>query len=448
MAHPIISWLKPTAGAAHEKVGVSMREVFVQSGFVRKFATTIFQLNTPPRMKRLLPIAALFICICSASGQTDSTLLRPAVPALSKSELIGRYRNILMDDVIANNTEKTKETFFYMLHYFDDRNYVALYSPEKWAVAYLTGNYNFITTDIVNTDSTLTGARRVAVKPWKDQLYEQLRLKLAMRQDTIRQSIGNSSGLSEKDKGFLLLLMQALLASDNDFESVTNKASAAYLRQYPDSRYDNYVRNVLHHEYDIHGFSMALEFWTGASIMSKTLHEGFGSGAVFGFGFVWGWNNFQLNTRASIVFSRLNADMPVKNYIWQQSERAQVFLPEISLGYVAHVGNKFVISPVAGISWFSAAPFEADEEKNSDLKGIEINSGISPIFGIEIGREFSSYYMNNPQKQSYRRGFYSYHIRYTIQQVAFGSLYNRYNGTTHNISLVIKFGLGGAKRIY
>ncbi|GAT63281.1 hypothetical protein [Paludibacter jiangxiensis] len=390
-----------------------------------------------------------FLFCASLFGQSDSLFIKPQMQEPSRSELISKYRNILLDNIIANDKVKTRENFYYILQQLDDNNYIALYQTEKWMIAYLLNDFHFIISDITNSDSTSMANRKNAVFPGRDQLYMQLSKRLLAQKEIVDSQISSAPDLSNRDKGFVQLILKALVTpNDGHYEQTLNQASTKYLNQYPGSIYDGYVRNVLRYQYIPKGFSLGVEFYSGASILNPALRKGFASGGIFGFGFIWGIDKVQINTRACIVFSSLHTDFPFASTTWATGESAQLFLPEISVSYPIELGKKFVLSPIAGISWFSASPPQDDIDKNSSLKSVEINSQAAPCFGFEIGREFSSYFSPDNYPNKYKRGYYSYHLRYTIQQTRFSSRYDSMNGVIHTIALCIKLGYGGAKRVY
>jgi hypothetical protein len=399
---------------------------------------------------RFFTLLFLQILFCtSLFGQSDSLFIKPQIKEPSRSELISKYRNILLDNIIANDKVKTRETFYYILQQLDDNNYIALYQTEKWMIAYLLNDFPFIISDITNSDSTSMVNRKNAVFPGRDQLYMHLSKRLLTQKEIVDNQISNAPDLSDRDKSFIQLILKALvIPNDGHYEQTLNLASTKYLTQYPGSIYDDYVRRVLHYEYIPKGFSLGVEFYSGASILNPALRKGFASGGIFGFGFIWGIDKVQINTRACIVFSSLHTDFPFASTTWQTGASAQLFLPEISVSYPIDLGKKFVLSPIAGISWFSASPPQDDIDKNSSLKNVEINSQAAPCFGFEIGREFSSYFSPFDSPYKYKRGYYSYHLRYTIQQTRFSSRYDSMNGVIHTIALCIKLGYGGAKRVY
>ena len=399
---------------------------------------------------RFLTLLLLPIIFCTTLfGQADSLLITPRTPEPSRSELITKYRDILLDNIIANDKAKTKETFYYILQQLDDNNYIALYQPEKWMVAYLLNDNHFIISDITNTDSISIAQRRTAVFPSNDQLYRQLYKRLIEQKEVVANQISIASDLSDRDKSFLQLLMKALVTpSDSRYEQIINQASTNYLNQYSGSIYDNYVRKVFRHNYIPKGFSLGVEFYSGASILNQAMRQGFASGGIFGFGFIWGIDKVQINTRASIVFSSLHTDFPFANTTWQTGASAELFLPEISVSYPINLGKRFILSPIAGISWFSASPPQNDIDHNGNLKDVEVNSLTAPLFGFEIGREFSSYLSPDNTPNKYKRGYFSYHLRYTIQKTQFSPRYDSMNGVIHTISFCVKLGYGGAKRVY
>jgi len=351
-----------------------------------------------------------------------------------------------MDNVIANNKEKTKDLFNILVQKFDNEYYTALYPSEKWILCFWLNDFTPITTMAATMDSVAMAKMDKKVKPKEDQLYQILIQTLDKSKDEFADQV-RKSALPNEDQEFLLLILKTLTTPNNrDYQITINSASSNFIKSYPNGKYEKYTKNYIRYEYVPKGFSFGMEFYSGATFLNTKTSQYFNNGAEFGFGFIWGFGKLQFNTRGAFVFSRLKGNIIYKNYTWENGQRAQLFIPELSFNYKFILNKKTTISPILGLGWFSAAPYDEDKKKNSDLNDIEINSKAAPIMGIEISHEYSNQYYYN---YFYRRpmyAFYSWNLRYEIQHVPFDVNYSNMNGLMQNIVLSFKFGFGGAKR--
>ena len=365
---------------------------------------------------------------------------------ISNTEMISRYRSLIMDNIVANNKEKTKELFNDLKGKFDNEYYTTLYPTEEWIICFWLTDYDRIISGSLKMDSLAFAKIDNKIKPKQDQLYQVLNQTLDKNRDDFTDRI-KKSAYSPEDQNFLLIILKTLTTpNDRNYQSAINSSASEFLNQYPHSKYGTYTRNYIRYEYQPKGFSFGMEFYSGVSILNAVTSKYFESGGVFGFGFIWGFGNFQLNTRGAFVFSGLNSNILYNNYTWAKGARAELFIPELSLNYKFILHKRTSISPILGLGWFSAAPYENDKKNNPDLNAIEINANAAPIIGIEISHDYTNqYYYNN----FYRRpmfGYYSWNLRYEIQRIPFDNHYSDMNGLMHNISVSFKFGIGGAKR--
>ncbi|GEM_PF-2467065 len=397
-------------------------------------------------MKTNFFLFVLLLLSNSLYAQIDPAKTSELNMQLSNSELITRYRSLIMDNVIANNKEKTKDLFNILVQKFDNEYYTALYPSEKWILCFWLNDFTPITTMAATMDSVAMAKMDKKVKPKEDQLYQILIQTLDKSKDEFADQV-RKSALPNEDQEFLLLILKTLTTPNNrDYQITINSASSNFIKSYPNGKYEKYTKNYIRYEYVPKGFSFGMEFYSGATFLNTKTSQYFNNGAEFGFGFIWGFGKLQFNTRGAFVFSRLKGNIIYKNYTWENGQRAQLFIPELSFNYKFILNKKTTISPILGLGWFSAAPYDEDKKKNSDLNDIEINSKAAPIMGIEISHEYSNQYYYN---YFYRRpmyAFYSWNLRYEIQHVPFDVNYSNMNGLMQNIVLSFKFGFGGAKR--
>ena len=397
-------------------------------------------------MKTYFYLIVLLFFSNSLYAQIDPAKTSELNLQISNSELITRYRSLIMDNVIANNKDKTKDLFNNLVQKFDNEYYTALYPSEKWILCFWLNDFAAITTMATTMDSVAMAKMDKKVKPKEDQLYQILSQTLDKNKDEFADQVRKSTP-SNEDQEFLLLILKTLTTPNNrDYQITINSASNNFIKSYPNGKYEKYTKDYIRFEYVPKGFSFGMEFYSGASFLNTKTSQYFKNGAEFGFGFIWGFGKLQLNTRGAFVFSRLKGNIIYDNYTWEKGQRAQLFIPELSFNYKFMLKKKTTISPILGLGWFSAAPYDEDKKKNSDLNDIEINSKAAPIIGIEISHEYTNQYYYNYFYHRPMYAYYSWNLRYEIQHVPFDVNYSGMNGLMQNIVLSFKFGFGGAKR--
>ena len=398
-------------------------------------------------MKTVFLFCLLLVISANLNGQTDTTKIRNVTLPLSNTELIAKYRNLILDNVIANDKVKTNELFKAAIEKYDNEYFSAFYPSEKWILCFWLKDYDLIINESLKTDSLSYEKKNKRIRPNNDQLFEILTQTLENRKDEFRQELATSA-LKDEEKSFLELILKTLTTTYNqNYQETINSAATSFLTSYPDNRFSVYTRNFVRFGYKPKGFSFGMELYSGASILSGGTLNYFNSGAILGVGFIWGFGNFQVNSRAAFIFSRLKSDIPTGNNIWSKGEKAELFTPELSVHYVFKVDKKTTISPILGLCWFSAAPYEQDQKTNIDLNGIEINAKAGPIIGIDFGHNLiNTFYNTYYHKPKY--AYYSWNFRYTLQQVNFSGGYKNMNGLAHTLALSFKFGVGGARRVY
>lgn len=403
-------------------------------------------INETTVMKKFLMLIITVLFFPDVYSQNDS--VRNVLPS-SNLELISKYRSLLMDCAISDNKANGRKYFVEVVQKYENDYYLPLYPSEKMILCLWLGEYGTLISDICNLDSVQVTRMQNKIQPNEDQLFSVLKQVVVKKEKEISESIKNSSFTTEDRAFFDLLLKTFNIPQDPGYAGKMNQEANAYLQEYPHSKFESYIRNFIRYEYKNRGFSFGMDLVTGGGITNGKTGDYFNSGGIFGVGFIWGINRFQVNTRMNIVFSKLKEDFPVNTYIWAKGEDVEVLLPEISVGYnLLPNKRKFGIRPLAGVAWFLVAPNEEDRKENKELEDFEINSKVSPIIGIDLGWEFfdRSYYNYAYRKQMF--SYYSCNLRYSVQPVYFSGSNSKMNGLIHTISIGVKLGFGGLKRDY
>jgi hypothetical protein len=388
-----------------------------------------------------------FVVAVDAIAQIDSADLHNFRSQVTKSELISKYRSLIVDNVIENNRSKTRELFFETLLKYDNDYYITFYPSEKILIGLWLGDYEYIFSEVLAIDSTYIANYNRKVTPKEDQLFRILIQTVGKDSERIAAMINGASLISAIDREFLkLLLLTFTIPNGKQYQETVNNAASDFLVSCPNSRFEGYVRNFIRYKYSPRGLLFDFALYSGSSFFTGKTADYFRSGGVMGCGFALSYSDIMLNFRGGFVFSRLKNDITYNSVVWEDNECAQVFLLELSLGYRFRVNKKFCLSPIVGVAGFSGAPYENDKQKHPELKDISIDSDAVPVVGIDFNYVLYDYYYNNYLTGKLMYAFYAIDLRYTFQPVKFPEEYAHMNGITHNVSLGLTFGFGRARR--
>jgi hypothetical protein len=378
----------------------------------------------------------------------DSTQSNNNDDESSKLEKLEKYRNILIDNIVAGNKGKANEIIGKAYKNISDKNYVVLYPNEKFLLSFWERDYKQISQDLMNLDS-IESANTEKIHPNPDQLYKVLLQTITNSTVELRIDITNASNLSDDEKSFLLIILDAQCYDNikNDFQQHFNGETTQFIKKYPSSSYNTVLRHTFDTEFTPKGFSWGLEFYTGSSFIGSKTSDYFSNGGLFGMGFVWGYGNFNLYTRFASSSSILRKN-PSPASIWQRDSSVSVELYQISVGYTFRPLKRVSITPIVGLGWFSASPNDNQKMNHRQIRNIEIKSNGQAIAGLELGWDFTRRSYFNPLLNKTMYYYSCIYIRYEMQPLVFSSTNSAMNGYVQNIILSYKFGFGGAKKIY
>jgi hypothetical protein len=398
-------------------------------------------------MKRIIAPVVLLCIMTSINAQIDSLSTNYITSQTSKSDVITKYRTLLIDNIVDGNKEKVRELYIFANRQLDNSNYIALYPIEKTLICFWLNDFTTVSSSFSYLDSTSIKKDEEKIKPKDDQLYDFLLSNTSKNKELIKDQILSSTSLSDYDKDFLILLLQQYSTyEDKNYQELLNKAATDYINLYPNSPFRNYVRKNIRNEYETKPLGWGVEISGGSSILNQDISNYFDPGANIGLGFMLAFHNLHLNTRASILFSQLNHNIVGANYVWESGKRSSIVLPEINLSYKINLSQKLNVSPIIGVVWFSTSPSASDIREDSKLENVSLHSQASSVAGIDIGWNFQDAILLNPNMRKLQHNFCSLNLRYTVQSLQFPDKWNNMNGIAHNISLCVRFEFCGVKR--
>ena len=391
-------------------------------------------------MKKILVIVFLYVGISTLFAQNGNVQT-----TVSKSEIIAKSRQRLIDLLIENKNDDIKTNYKYLVDSLENEYYVTLFPMEKWFVLYWLGDYQTLLKEISNTDTSALKKIRSKVYPAADDLYKILYHKIITEKTEIGIKI-KTSVISDEEKDFLLLLLETYTTEsygekkNNDL----NEKSELFLMKYKNDKYGDFIYDQFYKKYEPKGFGFGMELYPTVVILSGDINKLTNDLVGFGCGFEWYFGKFQLNTKGIISRGKLMQDLTFPSVVWRKNNFADIMCSDISLEYKIKFKEKFLFSPIIGIGTVSFYTSQSDVSNDPNLENIELSSTAGPILGLDLSYLLFDNYV---QFTKPRRGFSSVNIKYYYQFINFNSKFSNFNGSSHNFIFGWSFGFGGASKI-
>lgn len=365
-------------------------------------------------MKKQL-ISAVLLCICFSSFVSSQDIASSIKNyELSKTDIISRGRNLLLDSYIAGDLEKVNEAYLYLNNKVADENYAAFNSFEQIYVGVLTKNYSYSLKEILRIDSIAKSdpliRQKSQIKPNDDQLSGKLAENAFIYLQNIYKNI-EASKLSAVDKSMLSLILNDIFKENHPKESPEmkdkvqteiNKQCDSFLASYPNSIYEHYVRNYIRFIVGPSDFGFGMDFSIGyANAGSK--HETIKDGFTAGFGWDFHYRKLALFSRINIIGTSTKKDFYfTPTVILPSGSTVTYFAPELSFGYETLNNNTITLIPFAGIGGYFCDPVQNDQNNHPELKDQELGS-----FSYQVGLNCDIKF-KNPKTNPYFKNKYSY----------------------------------------
>ncbi|MDP1725945.1 MAG: hypothetical protein Q8M15_04120 [Bacteroidota bacterium] len=391
-------------------------------------------------MTRLTISIILILVTTSIYSQVDSLEKQILNYEDSKSTIISKGRNLLLDRFIENDINKVKEIKNYLIKKGDDKNYFAFYPVEYWFILYWTNEYEELANNIKAFDSIKVASYNERIKPPDDKLYERLKIKSQENAAKIMNQI-QIADINAESKKFLLLNFEYLTSDmqKSEFSQDTlNSKADKYLEEYSTGEYKDFTKKHIRYKLVHKDWGMAFEFFSGYSFYTGILSDNYTNNVPFGVAFDICYKKFELYLRDYIGFNKTKKDIYYSLGIWGKGSKSMVYLPEASIGYVTLNNNRVKISPFAGIGAMCISPPSKDTEKTPELKEVSLEFTTTYMIGVNFDVKFGQKTPSYRPKSSY--GFIR--VRYAYNIPGFDKKYNGISGNMHYITI----GFGGLAR--
>lgn len=394
-------------------------------------------------------LGILFIFFTAVLPAQDKDLEKEIMQySESKSDLISKGRRLLTDKFLEGDLAKVKEVKDYLLKEVEDDYYIALYPGEIFMIRYWTGEYEQLVSSIIDLDQEELARYSRKISPPRDMMYVKLIERSWENLEMLENNILDSS-LDTQQKDFLLLYLNYMVSGEPlmkmDQEEV-NEMANLFMETYPESPYEEYLRNNIRYQYVPNDWGLGVEFFTGYGLLTGDLSGQYSNTVIVGFDFDLEYKKFTLYLRGYIGIGKLKRDREFSTGIWEKGATSNIGIPEASFGY-AVLDNKTVkLSPFAGIGGIEITAPQPDIDKYPELEDASLYSTVYTLginLDVKLGWDTSAHLMYNvPKDKSY--WFLRVRYGYTLPQLNEVG----HNGNIHHITIGIGGVYRGMKRVF
>lgn len=285
----------------------------------------------------------------------------------SKSTVISKARNMLLDRLLADDMEKVSEIYRYLNKEVADENYAVFTLVEQINLACLTQNYIYMLNDLIqiNSETSSIGTSCLVYKnfmkiyPSKDLLEEEIMEKSAKNVNLILHTISVSENISNDEREMIKLVFmksftEYLYLYPVFSQDILNEKSADFLHNFPHSKYADYVRNFVRYEYKktALGGSADLGFLSG--FFNGNLKNSFNVPIGFCAGIDVMYKKHIFYLRALWLTSKPKEEIQDTPYGLPILTKYPILfgVGELSYGYYIFENKRFSFSPFVGIGFF------------------------------------------------------------------------------------------------
>jgi hypothetical protein len=322
-------------------------------------------------MVKYLPLLSLLFFTLSLQAQNDS-IPRPKSP--TKKERIASARKELLASFLADDPAGAS-LWRDSLMRLEDSTRAALVWDERWLLYYWEEAYGNLFDEVVRLDQAERQRLADKIPPPKDSLFEWLDYSLYEARFQVYDKIGRGF-LTEEEKLFALIEFDYLLRL-NEAEKASgdwNERLDAFVKLYPNSRFNNYIRENLYFQKPKsaskkkQGGGLDLLFFSGrwrGYELERTLQSPYG----FDIGMTYWLKRWNFSLRSVFAWQNLAHSIYEDGYEWPAGEQSVFISPSLEIGYDVVNTLKFRCFPSvgAGISILKPpSPSEEDDTPQPD----------------------------------------------------------------------------------
>jgi len=357
----------------------------------------------------------------------------------TKAELIIKCRHHIADAVINGDRQKVAELYEYALTLEDD-DYLPIQPREKWILSvYMYDFKNFIL-ETVAFDS-VADSKLADKSVFNDNMYSVIYRNVAQNTE-LGADIESSTDINQMEKDFVHLFMTQVKMQPIDQKEI-NKKCDDFLKQYPNSPFEYFIRNYIRYVYvkDFEKFQLDMGAGVGTTVLAGGITDWLKSG---GFGAAMdiavGLKKYEFQFEVGVVTTRTKKDIDFDDVVWEKGG-GNIGHFQLNVGRYMPLTDKWVVIPRVGIGLAIIEPIykKENKEEKHPLDGKRLISTPLPTLGAEIRYEkiFGG---------GYDIGYICPVLRYSLQPVLVKINGEKTFGVINSITAVFKYGAGFSKR--
>lgn len=406
-------------------------------------------------MKKLILLMLSVLVTESVWSQVNSTDTHElASNENTRSELIQKCRNSIVDAIIEGDRDKATELMLYAKTTFDDDNYQTFTPDELWDLTIWLRKYKMAASEMAQFSLSAKQIERNKT-PFVSNLLHFLKDSICNNIVFLESDINSNISLTSCERDFLLLYIKnfkriptyeksnGTLMNNSGFfnPDSLNISSNEFLKQYPGSEFEPFVKTALRYEYKKKGlmYGCAVSFGT-ASVEGDSINILSGSVCV-GVDLNLSYNNIVAGVQMNI----------------STNHKCQVFFQESDGTRYMAGAELFGISPNFYLGyWFryhelSILPsigyggFRLDENSMSEVVTGYLKSDRKPVLSLEVGYGKPIFV---PADNHVSSGRMALGLRYSYQPINFHLMDGDISGVMHRVTLCYRISAGKLKRVY
>lgn len=388
-------------------------------------------------------LAALLLWVALPAFSQEDT--RSEIMNLPESEFnfVNKARRLLGTHIQDGNTIEATKVKEALLNEFNGEVSEAFYISEYMHLLYALGEYEELLDFMKQVDFNQMVSSNVSTSSQTDNLGRIIFENTMAFSDIFEIDIKDTIE-SDRDRDFLLLLL-AEIAHQSQVHSpereahteMVNKLANKFLSDYPDSPYNQLVRERIRFEFAEADWGIYWDFGLGGSINSGKLRENLGGGG-FAATMIFEYRHKKIlgQVQVDVTNGKLSNDIEINNTTWYKESVATNAGVSLNAGYLLLENKRWSIYPSVGMGYASIGANTEDTKEDPNLKKLKLN-----CFYPQLGLNFDFKYFITDPYSGKKSPFGRFSLQYKYKMFNFERNNPIFQGHQHFI--ILTYGLGG-----
>ena len=388
------------------------------------------------------------------SQNNSNDTLELASNESTRSELIQKSRNSIVDAIIEGDRNKATELMLYAKTTFDDDNYQTFTPDELWNLTIWLRKYKTTASEMARFSSSAKQLERNKT-PFTNNLMFFLKDSICSNIGFFVSDINSDRSLTNCEREFLLLYIKnlkriptyeksdgALMNNSGFFNPDSlNISSNEFLLQFPGSEFEPFVKTTLRYEYKKSGVMYGGAVFFGTALVKGDAHDILSGSICVGV-------DLNLSYNSIIAGLQMNISTNHKCQDYFQEIDGTRYLSGAELFGISpnfHFGYWFLYRGLSIIPSIGYGGFRLDENSMSRVLTGYLKSDRKPVLSLEVGYAKPIFV---PTDNYVSSGRMALGLRYSLQPINFHLKDGDISGAIHRVTLCCRMSAGKMKRVY